>query len=227
MTNLSERPKQWLAGLPAFVVGLMLLSGISEPLQAESDMAKAPEPHIVSGLVPGDVLNVRASADATSDDLGDLDEHAGIIDVMEHDGTGKWARILWEGQDAWVAARYLTPATRATVPGTEIPIGLHCGGTEPFWSVSINTIDTLELDINGMISGQRLTLQQGLTSANYPSYPAALIAGTDDMSLSLVVRPGRCSDGMSDLTYGWHGDLLLTRPEQPFLMSGCCRTMME
>ncbi len=227
MTSLRRRSKQWLAGLPVFVVGLIFLSGTSELLRAADDMAIAPEPHVVSGLAPGDVLNVRASADAASDDLGDLDEHAGLVDVLEHDGTGKWARIHWEGQDAWIAARYLTPATRATVPGTEIPIGLHCGGTEPFWNVTVNTINTLDLDIAGMISDQRLTVQQGLTSANYPSYPAALIAGADDMSLSLVIRPGRCSDGMSDLTYGWHSDLLLTRPEQPFLMSGCCRTMME
>lgn len=202
----------------------LVLAGVA---WAEDEVRAVPEPHLVLGLPPGDHLNVRAEPDGSSEDLGDLGEGDGPFDVLERDPSGNWARIHFGERDAWIAARYLSPATREMLPDTAIPIGLRCGGTEPFWDAKVIAEDHLALNVLGAISEGRFTVQQGVTTANYPAFPAVLKAEGEGLSAFLLVRPNRCSDGMSDLTYGWEGDLMLNIPDRLVLMSGCCRTMPE
>lgn len=62
----------------------------------------------VAGVPVGDSLNVRSASNANSADIGDLHE-GDIIDVKGLSFDGKWSQVSFNGQNAWVASRYLIP----------------------------------------------------------------------------------------------------------------------
>lgn len=66
---------------------------------------------VVVNIDDGDSLNVRSAPNAASRDIGDLQEGS-YVDVKGYSIDGKWARITYRGQVAWVAARFLAAGVR-------------------------------------------------------------------------------------------------------------------
>lgn len=187
-----------------------------------------PEPgyYQVAGVAAPDVLNMRAEPDADADVVGTLAPDARPVEVLEVRRVGKanWGRVLASDGNGWVSMRFLQPFEVTTIKGTEIPLGLACGGTEPFWSatlgdggVSFSTPDQAE---------RTLALTSAVTAIGRNTRFSILAGGQDERLTAIVARFEQCSDGMSDRDFGWRVDLLMERAgdrDYPQLYEGCCR----
>jgi uncharacterized protein YgiM (DUF1202 family) len=90
----------YFSRLCVLVSALMLSTSV-----ANAEMMK------VGGLREGDTLNVRTGAGANFTDIGDLRSGA-IVNVNGVDSSGKWGQIVYRGQVAYVAMRYLQDVMR-------------------------------------------------------------------------------------------------------------------
>ncbi len=171
-------------------------------------LAAWPMFHDVTGLQPGDHLNIRAAPSADADIVGTLAPDA--VDVEVTATQGNWARINNGEGAGWVAMRYLTAAAEAPTLGA-----IACFGTEPFWSLDVGNDGTLHFtDAEG-------------TDLKDAAGPPVFAAGRNDTAariaptMSLVIEARECSDGMSDRRYGIAAQLLRDDPTAP-LLTGCC-----
>lgn len=76
----------------------------------------------VVNIADGDTLNVRSGPNASSPDIGDLQEGS-LVHVEGYNFQGTWAQIRYRGQIAWVSTRYLDAITRAD--GSSTSVGPH------------------------------------------------------------------------------------------------------
>lgn len=188
------------------------------PAIAQAEFRQLPIVYEVVGVAENDVLNVRAEPNANAYDLGDL-LPGQQAEVTAFDETGNWARVLWHGEDGWVAARFLQEITQYGDDFSGMPVNLSCSGTEPFWYAEItpnNTFSFTEMG-NETVTMPILSsvMSRNSLRANY-AFETPRFTG--------FVRRAECSDGMSDATYGWALDLLETGEET--LWSGCCSTIL-
>ena len=167
----------------------------------------------VTGLADGDILNVRAKPSAKSEDVGDLPMDA-QVEVLEYDEDSKWARIIWQEGNGWLATRYLAPMARVRLQ-SGLPVGLTCNGNEPFWSLELQPTGGFAFSSpEGAFDGQ---IDWSSTSYNFGDSHHAFGGG----NATGVLQRGQCSDTMSDRSYGWSLDLVLDG-QPPRLLSGCC-----
>jgi uncharacterized membrane protein len=191
--------------------------------------ANAQEPGYfrVSGVAANDVLNIRAEPGGSSDILAELSPGAGPVEVLEVRGSGAsaWGRVHAADSDGWVSMRFLVPMEVATIPNTLIPEGLYCGGTEPFWGMSIRSAGGLALDTP---DGEEppLAIDKALTAVGRMHRFFITASGGGKRLTAAIGRYEQCSDGMSDRDYSWRIDLLVEDPAHPdgiYSMEGCCR----
>lgn len=190
--------------------GLMVLFfAVAGAARAEN---AAPAISAVSGVSAGDALNVRSGPSTEDPVIGGLPNGA-AVEVTARTGDG-WARILHGEGNGWVAMRYLQERRAEEVPET-----LFCGGTEPFWSL------TLESD-----GAMTFTEMEGASSRMSPAWRHS-VAGRSNGSFAIgsdsyiaLFHRRDCSDGMSDRTYGWALDFLRTGGQGAYLQ-GCCRML--
>lgn len=175
-----------------------------------------PELFRVTGVAADDSLNVRNDPSPSADDIGDLAPGA-TVEVLAADPQGRWGRIVHQGGNGWVSLAYLAPIEPERVAGSEVPVGLHCAGTEPFWSVLVGT-DSLTYD-DPEAASRPLPITLATAASGRRGFPALLRAAGEGTVQHLIVRPAACSDGMSDITYGWEAELI----EGERFMTGCCR----
>ena len=187
----------------------VLISGMFSAACAEIAL---PAIYQVTAISSDDALNVRSGPSTAYLAIGSL-QNGAQVEVTADTGEG-WARILHGEGNGWVAMRYLQP-----LPASAMPDTLFCGGTEPFWSL------TLEPD------GSLVFTEAGQQSQPIPpdwrhgvsGRPPASFAVGSDVYAALFHRR-TCSDGMSDRTYGWALDFLRIGGEGAYL-KGCCRML--
>jgi uncharacterized protein YgiM (DUF1202 family) len=75
----------------------------------------------VKPIANGGWLNVRTGPGATYTDIGDIPQGT-VITVIGYDATQKWAIINWNGQAAYVSARFLTAPGTAPAPANTPPV---------------------------------------------------------------------------------------------------------
>lgn len=178
----------------------------------------------VTGVSANDTLKVRAEPRAQGRELGELRPDVALIETLETNADGSWTRILWQGDNAWVNSRFLAAVEPARIPGARPPVGLQCSGTEPFWSLRVQDERTLVYATPDL-------QPQGLALASVSparSGGATLLTAhsAGPNRISTIIAPAQCSDGMSDATYGWRADVILSSEGSgapPSLFSGCCR----
>ncbi|KMW56843.1 hypothetical protein AIOL_001800 [Candidatus Rhodobacter oscarellae] len=188
-------------------------------------LAAQPAYFRVTGVAANDSLNVRAEPRSSSADIGDLPAHATGVEVHGTDASGKWGRIIWQEGLGWVSMRFLAPDPVQRVPGTELPAGLLCAGTEPFWSLQLSASSAAYSDANDLFLSLGLTGTR--VAAGRPSFPVQVSLSGGGGSATLLVRPSACSDGMSDRAYPWHVDLLLDAGGIGAYYDGCCHLPLE
>lgn len=78
----------------------------------------------VVGIAGGDTLNVRQGPNASSADIGDLEEHA-MVEVLGRNFAQTWAQIQYGDQLGWVSTAYLaSSAPPPAVIGANIVRGI-------------------------------------------------------------------------------------------------------
>lgn len=93
-----------------------------------------------------------------------------------------------------------TPARAA--PSAKPERHFHALGTEPFWSVKVSP---------GLLRySSPETPEVSFVSTEVNDGKGVRYAGTmNGKSLSLLIVPGKCSDGMSDTVYEWRAELTI------------------
>lgn len=169
-----------------------------------------------------DTLNVRATASPVSAILADLPHDAEMIEVLEEESG--WGRIIVDGLEGWVSLAYLQPMPRPRAGAAMAPGEFQCFGTEPFWGLSLSADGSVEF-YDGLTLGEPITatVTEGRQASGRP-YPYAYRFEGRAQGLAIIDR-AECSDGMSDLDYGWRAYLDVRDPENGArLIEGCCRT---
>ena len=172
----------------------------------------------VADLIDSNHVNVRAEPTADSEDLGDIASGSKPYEIIETDPSGDWGRILWLEATGWVALRFMEPIQVEQLAKTEVPVGLVCAGTEPFWTFEIQSQQSALLTTSE--STQSLSVTNAESSRNYAAFPAAVELQSDNYSAVSVLRRSQCADGMSEINYSWTVDIV-KQPELEVL-SGCC-----
>jgi len=96
------------------------------------------------------------------------------------------------------AAAAPAPATLAAKPGRLF----HALGTEPFWSVKVSP--------GQLRYSSPETPEVSFVSSEAKDGKGVRYSGTmNGKSLSLMIVPGKCSDGMSDTVYEWQAELTI------------------
>lgn len=177
----------------------------------------------VTGVAADDTLNVRAEPDGGSADIGDLPHDATRIEVIaEQDG---WGRIIWQEGNGWVALRFMEPDVVETIADTALPVGLLCGGTEPFWSIRLTGDGAVYSDISG--TTHVMTLGDARISEGRPDFPVAIRVGSESASALSIIQPQSCGDGMSDRDYGYSLVQMLRTEDGERFMDGCCNLPLD
>ncbi len=171
----------------------------------------------VTGVVAGDVLNIRTRPSASSPIIGAFPRNARGIEVVALSDDGRWGQINSDEGTGYVALRFLD--LQAGPSWTSMQVPLSCSGTEPFWSFTAIDGDAV-LDV--MDSGP---VDMAITDV----IPAAGRSDVVGVQLSTRSSTGfaslhatQCSDGMSDRAFGISIDLFVLHAEGATGYSGCC-----
>ena len=167
----------------------------------------------VEGVAADDALFVRAAPATDGEVVGILQHDASGVRVSELSQDGQWGRVDHQGASGWASTNFLRAQT------ADFPDTLNCTGTEPFWSLAIRP-DEVSLD---EMSGAGFSGTAGTRErAEGRTDRWSLRAFDDGQSLTAVIGRGQCSDGMSDRTYPFGLDLILSTEDGHRHLSGCC-----
>ena len=186
----------------------------------------------VTGVAANDVLNIRkdvASAGQVSAApiIGSIPSGAtgvkGTGVTVEVEGS-LWRQVVHDGVVGWVAARYLAASERAGP--VSAPVGLTCGGTEPFWSMTFDASRAVREDPGAGASVDRFryvpTPPRFAAGRSHVWSVALRSAGGSPAATAVFIRTDACSDGMSDFTYPI--EFVLTEDDRDgAVLSGCCQ----
>lgn len=183
-----------------------------------------PALHDVTGVVAGDVLNLRAAPDAGAPVIGSLAPDARKIEVVALSADGKWGQISQGESSGWAAMRYLT---RVAGPGWDsLDLPMSCHGTEPFWSLAYAP-ERRNMMFSQMGEEQPLGLwvDWHLAVQGRPGQIGWKLDGPARSGFATLTAEA-CSDGMSDRSFGISIQLFLNPAQEsaaePVAVSGCC-----
>lgn len=192
---------------------LLTLGVMATPASAQHD----PQLYDVQGVVAGDVLNIRDAPSPSAPIIGSLPANATGVEVTDRTATRRWGRVNNGEGVGWVALRYLAAQGRA-IDNYNLPIGMRCFGTEPFWSLT-NTDGTLRYtDVTGADTPFTIEIAQDTGIADDLRRMIRLTG--PDGAATAFTYPQECSDGMSDRLYAVAVSFM-AGPDAP-LLSGCC-----
>lgn len=176
-----------------------------------------PQLYDVTGVEAGDTLNVRASDSASAEIIGTLARDAQAVEVIAVNDAGTWGQVNTAESAGWVNLRYL--AERGVhIDHYNLPDGLFCMGTEPFWSAQ-NTGGQFHYDTPDAPARDMAIWMAQDSGIEGDLRRMVQFAGTTGPGMAFIY-PSTCSDGMSDRAYGLSISLM-TAPDAP-LLSGCC-----
>ena len=197
-------------------IGFWGMAGFAANAQAPGFF---PAYYEVYNVASDDVLNIRADSDSGAPIIGSLAYNASPVEVLKTEGN--WGYVALNEGMGWVYMKFLRPVTLPTVGQSNIPVGLSCGGTEPFWGFSLaeNSIQ-----LSDMNEGEQAF--NIVTAKNYQGrggWDGFIIAsGQQSMMTAVLSTDAQCSDGMSDLDFGWRVDMLITDAGGTNGKTGCC-----
>lgn len=172
----------------------------------------------VTGVASDDVLNVREGQSASTPIINTLAPNQRNVEVVDISDDGRWGLVSFPDGSGWVSMRYM-----ARQPGQNpryLPRPLNCGGTEPFWGLSIGN-QTAQFEIMG---NPALTFTPtwedipiGMQAVSY----AIKMQGSNE-DITAIINRNQCSDGMSESVYGFGIDLIISGQSGNQYYTGCC-----
>lgn len=176
-----------------------------------------PQLYDVQDVAAYDALNIRAAPNSRAEIIGALPHDAQHIEVVAANDAGTWGQVNSGEGSGWVNLRYLV-ARGVHIDNYNLPDGLFCMGTEPFWSIS-NTGGSLHYDTPDS-PGQDLPIWIAQDTGIAQDLRRMVHMGGIGGQASAFIYPASCSDGMSDRAFGLSISLM-TAPDAP-LLTGCC-----
>lgn len=187
----------------------------AEALQEDQSL---PALYAVTGVEQGDELNIRLEPQSDADIIGSLPPQSAGIEVVGRKGS--WLQINSIEASGWVAARFLEREAGAPQSGV-LPERLACFGTEPFWSV-VAAGSTLNYNTPDNPDGTSFSVRHVTRAMNSPSPHWIILGERQAQSMTAVVMPETCSDGMSDRAFGLAATIVIDSGDTATGLSGCC-----
>ena len=198
-----------------------LLAGLALAVPVEA-MADDHLPNLfdVTVVETWDTLNVREAPDGKAKIVGTLPSTAQGVELLAHDGSGKWGRVNVGETTGWVALRFLKPQPSAW-KANALPLTLKCAGTDPFWS--FKTVEKGLVFSTPDQPERPLSLRKVMDRGIEGEPMRGIIAGDDKGRLTAVMQRQQCSDGMSDRAFALAVTVILDGQDQPSrMLTGCC-----
>lgn len=195
---------------------LLLLFLLTHPAMAQ----QIPGHFRVAGVAADDVLNVRSDPRASAKIVGIFGPTSDYIEVVQLSESGGWGRVNFDGGPGWVSMRFLEPMTEQD-RFSYLDTPLWCGGTEPFWGLSIRDEQAVLSGIEPDEQSFAITFKGG--PVGFQPGGGTLIARLGAARLVATVGQRQCDDGMSDQVYGLSVDVLTESPSGYTVLSGCCQ----
>ena len=171
----------------------------------------------VYGVAEGDVLNVRQEPNAQAPIIGALTPDARNVEVVRANPAGTWGLVNTGERSGWVSLRYMRLQYRGST--LDFRNVRSCFGTEPFWRILFKD------RTNGVFDSPKETFNLGLSppaATVDPNYDGAIMGQSSNGQILVVLIDRRaCGDGMSDRSYGFHTDVLISGTKTDRL-TGCC-----
>lgn len=214
-------------------VSALVLTLAAATVSIQSVEAAELKVYSITRVPAGQSLNMRAGAGVANRVVGSIPAgESGVVATGEEQRVGRstWARVYYAGKGGWVNKSYLTmgtpaiPAPPPTPPsGQPAPpasggnITMKCGGTEPFWDI---TITEGQMSVN-MLDGPRYNVPVTFRQTSANNSTIAVIAGANgpNSTQAFLQKVPACSDGMSDTHYPYAATAVLNNQR---VVSGCC-----
>ncbi len=211
---------------------LLLVSGFTSGVKAdhlfppESEMRVLPRLYDVVGVASDDVLNIRQLPGAGSPIVGTFAHDQKMIEVVATHGNDGWGLVNFNEGVGWVSMRFMK---ERSLGNGVFPAFLHCGGTEPFWSLEFKPDQTASADwfMLWTDTDQPSIYQSFWAAAPVNRSPSTLGFTLLDQSSGIrvdatgFVTTGLCNDGMSDRYYGLAVNMIIETPDRALVL-GCC-----
>lgn len=171
----------------------------------------------VQGVSPGDVLNIRAEANARAPIVGHFTRTQTGIEVIGLSEDRNWGLVRIDEGTGWSSMRYLrAERSDSWRDGQQ---SLTCHGTEPFWTFNL-FLPSARGEYDSLADGAISVTTESpvLPSTQFP--PTLAVPFSGPRSGMVVIRNGVCSDGMSDRLYGLEAQVYWRGQAQG--LSGCC-----
>ncbi len=193
---------------------MMMLSATS----ALAEWELFPARYDVTGVASDDVLNVRSGFGASHPIIQALAYNDRDIEIIKLSADGKWGLIGYPDGDGWASMRYLQ--RQPGQGGPDLPRPLSCGGNEPFWAIQFMP-GANEFTEPGQMPHGLATVWEGIPDGMQPvAYGLKMAGGSDE--IDAIITRSQCSDGMSDKSYGFAINALLTGTLGDRMLTGCC-----
>lgn len=197
---------------------LILALSIIPAQKALAEWQLFPALYDVSGVASDDVLNVRKGAGATYPLIETLGPYQRDIEIIQLSDNGKWGKISYPSGSGWASMRYLTRLPNQN--GPDLPRPMSCGGTEPFWGISFG-ISGNEFNELGGMTHILPTVWEGVPDGMLAvSYGLKMVR--NGAEINAVITRSQCSDGMSDIEYGFEINAILSGALGNRMLTGCC-----
>lgn len=223
--------KTLLLAMSVLAVSLTIVDVAMSPAQAAAPV----KVYSVTGVPAGQALNVRSGPGTNNRVMFRIPANGtGVVATGEEKkvGSSVWVKVYWAGKGGWVSKSYLSTKPASTPPAGGNPqkppssgsndgnkgIVMRCGGTEPFWGITINERD-MNVDV---LDGPRYTVPVTFRQTSANDRTIAVIAGQNgpNETQTFLQKVTSCSDGMSDVRYPYAVTAVFN---QQRVYSGCCR----
>ena len=212
------------AGLLVAASVLVAVMATSPALAANPDLTS--RIYAVTHVAPDDGLNLRSAPGIGGSVVVVLPSNAkGVLSlgVEKKVDNSTWIQVTWAGKQGWVNKYYLredvdtSNYNPADTTADHAEVVMECGGTEPFWSVSIGEQD---MRVN-VLDGPQYTVPVEFRQQSANNTSIAVIAGNQGTAntTAFLQKVETCSDGMSDRNYPYSITAVLGSQQ---VVSGCC-----
>lgn len=169
----------------------------------------------VMGVAQNDQLNIRAQPNARAQIIGSLAHDAQHIEVVSQQGN--WGQVNLREGSGWVALRFMQ--VEDTTLYETLDFDATCFGTEPFWSLAVDSGARLHWHpADGTKQSYLAGLLRGIARAPVQYWMAG---SAGDRQIHLLMTRVACNDGMSDRNYGLQAVVTLMN-DDPRGYTGCC-----
>jgi len=172
----------------------------------------------IANVSAHDTLSLRTQAGGRSQLIATIPSNARFLNTTgkaEKRGKSTWVEIKYRQHTGWVNKHYLTPSTN------EQFTPLACLGTEPFWSLDVESKKIIVRDIDE--NETTYALSNVSISNNHTNrwMLQGTTQGTNKLAITLW-KTNSCSDGMSDRSYEY--EIIYNTPTEG-VFSGCCNVI--